>query len=221
VRISRTVTALVSASALVLLSVPIAVTAEAVSAGAPSATRWYQGRTGTVQWAIGPDFQAQLDASGASLNFCSAAKIKVDSGSGITIVTMPVHGNSVIALNGPQSSIDAVTECAVTVSGNGATVELTNMGFGVYGDSPSDMTATIADEYTTLGEGARMKLPKKATSNKLKVVSPVIMMSAPFADILRAAVPTLTTDATALGLFQLTVKVKPTKGPMSSGNSEG
>lgn len=229
-RVRRSITALVSVSTLVLLSVP-AVTAQAVPHGVASAVRWYEGRTGTVQWAFGQEFQDQLVQAGASLSFCSAAKVATDSASGITIVTMPVTGNSVIQLNGRENSVDAVTDCTITVTGNGTSVELDGVAFGVTSASTSDISSTVSDEYLVLGSGARMKLPKAATRNKITVVSPGIVTSSEFADILRGQqsaatgkydgpVPSMTTEPTNLGAFRLVLKVKSIREPVVH-NSEG
>lgn len=230
-RVRPSIAALVGVVAMVLLSGPVAVTAQAAPTGVPSATRWYEGKTGTVQWAFGAEFQNQLEQAGASLSFCSAAKVATDAASGVTYVTMPVSGNSVIQLNGRENSVDAVADCTVTITGNGTSVQLDAMSFGVASASTSDISATVLDEYTVLGTGARMKLPRAATRNKITVVSPVVVMSTQFADILRGQqnaatgeydgpVPTMTTEPTSLGLFRLALKVKSIREP-SVHNSEG
>lgn len=231
-RVRRTITAVISVSVLALVGLPAAAGAGAAPTGVASGVRWYEGKTGTVQWAIGSEFLAQLDQAGAVLSFCSAAKVAVDESSGVTIVTMPAHGSSAIRLNARDSSMDGVADCAATITGNNTSVELTSLGFDVASAYSSGMSATINDENAVLGSGARMKLPKQATRNKITVVSPVILVDSTFADLLRGQqnasgayegpVPTMTTEPTTLGLFQLSLKVKVTKvGPMSSGNSEG
>ncbi|MBK9739437.1 MAG: hypothetical protein IPO93_07965 [Actinobacteria bacterium] len=231
-RVRRTLTAIISVSALTLVIAPPAVSAGATPTGVASAVRWYEGKTGTVQWAIGSEFLAQLDQAGAVLSFCSAAKIAVDESSGVTIVTMPAHGSSAIRLNARDSSMDGSADCAATITGNNTSVELTTLGFDVASAYPSGISASVNDERAVLGSGARMKLPKQAVRNKITVVSPVLLVDSTFADLLRGPqdasgaytgpVPTMTTEPTTLGLFQLSLKVKVTKvGPMSSGNSEG
>jgi hypothetical protein len=155
----------------------------------------------------------------------------VDQASGVTIVTMPAHGNSVIKLNGSESGVDGVTDCAVTISGNGASVKLAGIAFGVSSAYASSISTTINDEYAVMGNGARSKLPKKATKNKITVTSPVILVEPAFADVLRGQksattgqfdgpVPNMTTEPATLGAFRLTLKVKTSTAPIA-GNEEG
>ena len=229
--VRRTITVLVSVSAVALLSVPVAAPAGAAPTGVSSAIRYYEGRTGTVQWAIGAEFMAQLDESGAVLSICNEARVTVDQASGVNIVTMPATGNGLISLNGRENSVDAVSECTITITGNGATVELTHLQFDVTSAYSSDIAATIADDYTTLGSGASKRLPKAATRNRIAVTSPVILVESSFADILRGQlnpstgaydgpVPSMTTEAANLGMFRLVLKVRPTTRPVVD-NDEG
>lgn len=218
----RTITAIASASVLAMALVPAAAGAGAAPLGAASAARWYEGRTGTVQWAIGAEFMQQVVDGGADLSVCSAAKVAVDEASGISIVTLPVHGNSMIQLNGSKSGVDAVSDCLVTISGNGATVELTQMYFSVSDAYPSGISATFDGEYIDVGSGAARRLPKQATRNRITVVSPVIQTEPTFNDLVRTAVPSMTTEPVNIGVFRLSLKVKSIpRPPMSSGNSEG
>ena len=214
--IRRTVTAIVSVSALILISAPLA-TGAPLSAGAGSS--WFEGRAGTVKWAIGDEFLQGLADAGATISFCTAAKFSVVSG--VNVVTMPAHGNSAMLLNSPDASADGAADCSVTISGNGTSVELTTLYFSVAARSTSVMSADINDEYTTMATGGSAKLPKKPTKNKVAMISPVLTTEAAFLDILRnGPAPSLSSDPVNLGLFQLVLKVKKTTSPMSSGNSE-
>jgi hypothetical protein len=219
VRVRRTITAIIGISALALMSVPVAAEAAAPS-GVVSASNWYEGKTGTVKWAIADEFLQQLTDAGATMNFCDAAKLSTVSG--VNVATMPVTGNSIIELNGGKGSFDGVTDCLVTISGNGATVEFSRMYFGVTSGNTSYISALFNDEYTGIATGASKKLPKRATANRVSVVSPPVLVDADFADILRAGpVPNMTTEPVNLGLFQLTLKVKKTSRPQNPNNSEG
>ena len=142
--IRRSITAIAIVSALALVSAPAAA-ADTAPLGVGAGTHWYEGRTGTVKWAIGDEFLQQLTDAGASLSFCSAAKLSVISG--VNIATMPARGNSIIQLGGSGSGVDGATDCLVTIEGNGTSVELTTMYFSV-SPSSSDISASIDDEYT-------------------------------------------------------------------------
>jgi hypothetical protein len=173
-----------------------------------------------VKWAIGDEFLQQLTDAGATMSFCSEAKLSVVSG--VNVVTMPVHGNSVILLNASGASVDATTDCVVTISGNGVSVDMTMLTFNAAAQLSSGMSAAINDDYIELASGGTAKLPKLATTNKIAVISPVLMTVPSFIDILRnGAAPTLSTEPATLGLFQLVLKVKKTSRPQGSGNSEG
>jgi len=217
----RTITTIIGMSSTALLLLPAGTPATAAQLGVPSATRWYEGRTGTVQWAVGSEFMQLLTDGGATLNVCPAAKVSVDAGSGVSIVSIPVSGNSVIQLNGRENGMDAVSTCAITVTGNGATVELTGLSFTVATAYASSIGASNGDESLDLGTGARKKLPKRATRGTITATSPVIVTSSAFNDLLRAGpVPTMTSDPVNLGLFRLVMKVKAIKETVVE-NSEG
>lgn len=223
----RTITVLVSVSALALISVPV-VAAGAAPLEVAAVTHWYQGKSGTVKWAIGDEFLQQLTNAGASLTFCSAAKLSVISG--VNVATMPARGNSMIQLGTGSGSVDGATDCIVTIEGNGTSVELTTLYFDV-STSSSGMAASINDEYTYIASGPGRKVPKVATRGKLAVLSPPLTTEAALADILRGPqnpdgtyagpVPTMTPDGVNLGLFQLQLKVKASSRPQNPSNSEG
>lgn len=225
--IRRTITVLVSMTALALIGAPV-VAAGAAPLQVGAGTHWYEGRTGTVKWAIGDEFLQQLTDAGASLSFCSAAKLSVISG--VNIATMPARGNSIIQLGGSASGVDGATDCLVTIEGNGTSVEFTTMYFSV-SPSSSGMSASIDDEYTGIASGPGRKVPKVATRGRLAVISPPLTTEAGLAAILRGAqnpdgtyagpVPTMTDQAANLGLFQLQLKVKATSRPQNPNNSEG
>lgn len=225
--IRRTITAVVAVSTLVFVSVPV-VAAGAAPLDVVAGTHWYQGKTGTVKWAIGDEFLQALADAGATLTFCSAAKLSVISD--VNIATMPAHGNSVIQLGSRGGGMDGATDCAVTIVGNGTSVELTTLYFGV-SNSGSDMSASINDEYTGIASGPGKRVPKVATGGKLAVISPPLTTEAALATILRGEqnpdgtyagpVPTMTADGVNLGLFQLQLKVKAMSRPQNPNNSEG
>jgi hypothetical protein len=230
VRARRAVVALISIAAVGLGSAPLASASGPVPQVSSAGSRWYEGKAGTVQWAIGSDFVTQLTDAGAAMTFCKAAKMSVISD--VNVVTLPAHGNSIIELNGSQASFDGASDCAVTITGNGRTVTLTKLYFSVSAAYPSSMSATINDNYTDMASGAKKKLPKQANRSKITAVSPVLTIQAASADILRGQldpqtgsydgpVPTMTTDAVNVGLFQLTLKVKTTTRPVNPQNSEG
>ncbi len=227
--IRRTITVMASTAALALGGLPMVAPVAAAPLGVESASHWYEGRTGTVRWAIGDEFLEQLTGAGATMTFCSAAKMSVVSG--VNVATMPVRGNSLIRLNAKESGVDAVADCTVTITGNGTTVELTSLYFSAASGYPSGMSATINDEYTEIASGASKRLPKQATNGRIAVISPVLVTVSAFSDILRGQqradggydgpVPTMTTEAVTLGLFQLVLKVKSTSRPQDPHNSEG
>ena len=216
-RIRRTIVAIVSVSALALMCTPIA-TGVPLTVG--SASRWYEGKTGTVKWAIGDEFLQGLTDAGATMSFCSAAKLSVVSG--VNVVTMPARGNSIILLNNADASVDGASDCAVTISGNGATVELTTLYFSAATSADSGMNASINDEYTDVASGGTARLPKQANKNKIAVISPALTSAPSFLDTLRnGPAPSLSTDPVNVGLFQLVLKVKKTSRPQNPNNSEG
>lgn len=225
--IRRIIAVCAAVSTVALISMPL-VAAGAAPLGVGAGTHWYEGRSGTVKWAIGDEFLQQLADAGATLTFCSAAKLSVTSG--VNVATMPAHGNSIIRLGGSGGGMDGATDCAVTVVGNGTRVELTTLFFDV-STSGSAMNASIDDEYTAMASGPGKRVPKVATSGRLAVISPPLTTEAGFADVLRGArnadgtysgpVPTMTADGVNLGLFQLQLKVKATSRPQNPNNSEG
>jgi hypothetical protein len=216
---TRAFTAIISASALALITAPYAGAAGATPLSAASATHWYQGKTGTIKWAIGDEFLQQLTDAGATMSFCSAAKLAVVSG--VNVATMPAHGNSIIRLGGGGNTFDGVTDCAVTISGNGTEIVLSKLYFSVSGTYPSDMSADINEAFTALGVGASTKLPKVATRNRIAVISPALVTKSEFTDLLRSGpAPSMTSEAVNLGLFQLGLKVKATSQPQDPHNEE-
>jgi hypothetical protein len=227
VGIRRTITAVVSVSALVLISVPV-VAAGAVPLSVRTGTHWYEGKSGTVRWAVGDEFLQQLTDAGATLSFCSAAKLSVISG--VNVATMPARGNSIILLGSRSGDVDGATDCTITISGNGTEVELTTLYFNV-STSSSGMSASINGDFTGIATGPGKKMPKLATRGKIAVISPPLTTEPALAAILRGEqnsdgtfsgpVPTMTDEGMNLGLFQLQLKVKATSRPQNPDNSEG
>lgn len=212
--IRRTITVVVSVSALVLLSVPGAVSAGAEPASAAWSARHYYATSGKIEMVLAPAFLEQVQAAGATVSSTGDVTISVDKASGLSIASMPTASYGSVVLNTSKSIVDMGGIDGITITGNGSSVEMSYMGFAITSASGSTVTAGINDGHMDIGVGPRSKLPKQATRNRLSVTSSLVMVTPDFADVLRnGPVPSMTTDAIPLGMFRLTLKVKAGQPP--------
>jgi hypothetical protein len=157
----------------------------------PAEDSYYRLRTGGARLVMAPAFMQELSASGATMSAIAPATLAVDPTTGITTVTFMVskpRQAAVVLEPAGGGTVYFFTKGGLRFSGNGTSLDLTNILFAFDTAIGIDMTPNGLDPVDGYAVGPLMKMPMQAIRNAVAFTSPRFRVQEPLAELLRGEV---------------------------------